>query len=125
MLRTAGRWREAGQMARFALLHLSVLAVLFVPFRWSLVGWVITLGTVVPFTLTLMALGALGATRTGLVATTEPVFAGIVAWIVLGESLDPVQLFGAAVIMAGILLAETSRRPRTAAARSGVNPVIP
>ena len=87
---------------------------------WLLVFWVITLGTVVPFTLTLMALGALGATRTGLVATTEPVFAGIVAWIVLGEALDAVQLLGAGVIMAGILLAETSRRSHPAADRSGV-----
>ena len=26
-------------MARFALRHLSTLAVLFVPFRWALVGW--------------------------------------------------------------------------------------
>jgi drug/metabolite transporter (DMT)-like permease len=89
---------------------------------WLLVGWVITLGTVIPFTLTLMALGALGATRVGLVATSEPVFAGIVAWIVLSEALDAVQLLGAAVILTGIVLAETSRRTRTAAVRSEAAP---
>jgi drug/metabolite transporter (DMT)-like permease len=77
---------------------------------WLLVCWVVVLGTVVPFTLTLMALHSLGATRTGLVATTEPVFAALVAWIVLGESLVAVQLIGAAVIMVGIVLAETARR---------------
>jgi drug/metabolite transporter (DMT)-like permease len=87
---------------------------------WVLVCWVITLGTVVPFTLTLMALGLVGATRVGLVATSEPVFAGIVAWIVLSEALDVVQLLGAAVILVGIVLAETSRRTRPDDVRSVV-----
>ena len=34
---------------------------------------------------------------------------GVVAWMVLGEVLSPVQLAGAAVVFAGILLAVTAR----------------
>jgi drug/metabolite transporter (DMT)-like permease len=40
----------------------------------------------------------------------EPVLAGAVAWVVLGEALSAVQLAGAAVVLTGILLAETARQ---------------
>jgi drug/metabolite transporter (DMT)-like permease len=39
----------------------------------------------------------------------EPVVATIVAWAWLGEALSAVQLAGAAVVLAGILLAQTAR----------------
>jgi drug/metabolite transporter (DMT)-like permease len=39
----------------------------------------------------------------------EPVVATIVAWIWLGESLSAAQLAGAAVVLAGILVAQTAR----------------
>jgi drug/metabolite transporter (DMT)-like permease len=81
-----------------------------------LVGWVVVLGTVAPFGLVLVGLRLIGAARTGLVGTAEPVMAGLVAWVVLGERLAPVQLVGAAVVMAGIVVAESARAPRPSAA---------
>ena len=77
---------------------------------WAVVVAVVVAGTVVPFLLVLRAIGELGATRVGLVGMAEPVGAGIVAWLVLGEVLSGVQLLGAAVVLTGIVLAETSRR---------------
>ena len=77
---------------------------------WLLVLAVVIAGTVVPFLLVLGAIGEVGATRVGLLGMVEPVGAGIVAWLVLGEVLDGWQLVGAAVVLAGIVLAETSRR---------------
>jgi drug/metabolite transporter (DMT)-like permease len=74
-----------------------------------LVSWVVVLGTVAPFGLVLAGLGRIGATRTGLVGTTEPPLAGVVAWSVLGETLSPAQVIGAVVVLAGIVLAETAR----------------
>ena len=76
---------------------------------WLMLGYVVILGTVAPFGLTFFALGRIGAPRTGLFGTAEPVLAGIVAWVVLGEVLSPVQLGGASVVFAGILLAVTAR----------------
>jgi drug/metabolite transporter (DMT)-like permease len=78
---------------------------------WVLVGWVVVLGTVVPYGLTLLALRSLGSARTGLLGMAEPVLAAAVAWAVLGEALSPVQLLGGAVVLTGILLAETARQP--------------
>jgi drug/metabolite transporter (DMT)-like permease len=45
----------------------------------------------------------------GIVAMLEPLVATLVAWAWLGEELAPVQLSGGAVILAGILLAQTAR----------------
>ena len=76
---------------------------------WLLLGWIVVLGTVAPFALLFVALGRIGAPRAGLFGTAEPVLAGVVAWIVLGEVLSPAQLAGASVVFAGILLAVTAR----------------
>jgi drug/metabolite transporter (DMT)-like permease len=81
-----------------------------------LVAWVVLLGTVAPFVLVLLGLRRIGATRAGLLGTLEPVLAGGVAWLVLGERLGWVQIAGAAVVLAGIVLAETARTPSASAA---------
>ena len=79
------------------------------PPTWVLVAWVAILGTAAPFALVFHGLKRIGATRTGLIGTAEPVIAGATAWIVLGQVLQPVQILGGAVLLAGIVLAETSR----------------
>ncbi len=77
---------------------------------WVLVVWIIVLGTVVPYSFVLVALSMLGSARTGLLGLAEPVMAGLVAWLVLGELLSWVQLLGAGLILTGIVLAETARQ---------------
>jgi len=71
--------------------------------------WGIVLGTIAPFTLSISALKHLPATTVGIVATFEPVAAAVIAWVWLGEALVAVQILGGVVVLAGILLAETSR----------------
>jgi drug/metabolite transporter (DMT)-like permease len=76
---------------------------------WALVLWVVVLGTIVPFVLVVGALRHISATRAGVTGMLEPVVATLVAWIWLGETLSVVQLVGAGVVLAGILLAQTAR----------------
>jgi drug/metabolite transporter (DMT)-like permease len=76
---------------------------------WTLVLWVIVLGTIAPFTLVVGALRHVTATRVGITAMLEPVVATVVAWAWLHESLDPAQLAGAAVVLAALALAQTAR----------------
>jgi drug/metabolite transporter (DMT)-like permease len=76
---------------------------------WLLVGFVIVLGTIVPFVLLVGALRHLPATRVAIAAMAEPVVAGVAAWAWLGERLGPAQVAGAAVVLAAILLAQTAR----------------
>jgi drug/metabolite transporter (DMT)-like permease len=76
---------------------------------WALVLWVIVLGSIVPFSLIVGGLRHVSATRVGIAAMLEPVVATVVAWAWLQESLSPVQLAGAVVVLAGILVAQTAR----------------
>jgi drug/metabolite transporter (DMT)-like permease len=76
---------------------------------WGFALWTIVLGTIVPFSLTIGALRHLAATRVAITMTFEPVVASIVAWAWLGETFATAQLIGGAVVLTGILLAQTSR----------------
>jgi len=87
---------------------------------WLLVTWVVLLGTVTPFALLLRGLGQIGAARVGLVGTAEPPLAGVVAWLVLGETLSAAQIIGAVIVLSGIVLAETARTPQPAVAPATV-----
>ncbi len=78
---------------------------------WLMVLWIIVLGTVAPFLLVLLAVGRLGPARVGLIGMLEPVSAGIIAWVLLGESLTTVQVIGSLIVLVGIALAETARQP--------------
>ncbi len=74
-----------------------------------LVGYVVVLGTVVPFSFVVLSMQHLRASQASVVGMTEPIMATAMAWVLLGEVLTPVQLAGAAFVLGGILLAELSR----------------
>jgi len=76
---------------------------------WLLVGFVVVIGTMITFTLLTGALRHIPATRAAIVGTLEPVLATVVAWLWLGESFGTAQLVGGAVVLAGIVLAQTAR----------------
>lgn len=80
---------------------------------WLLVTWVVLMGTIAPFLLVLGSLRRIGSQRAGIVGTTEPVWATLVAFAVLGETVTAVQVLGGLVVLAGVVVAETSRRPPT------------
>jgi drug/metabolite transporter (DMT)-like permease len=76
---------------------------------WLLAAWMVLLGTIVPFFLLVSALRHVSATTAGIVAMLEPVVGALVGWLWLSETLDGVQLGGAAVVLAAIGLAQTAR----------------
>jgi drug/metabolite transporter (DMT)-like permease len=76
---------------------------------WLLVAWIVVLGAIVPFWLSISALRHLPPTAAGLVATIEPVFASVVAWLWLEQVLSGWQVAGGLVVLTGIVLAQTAR----------------
>jgi drug/metabolite transporter (DMT)-like permease len=76
---------------------------------WALMLWMVVLGTIVPFMLIVGSLQHLRATRVAIVAMLEPVVASVVAYAWLDQRLGVQQLAGGAVVLAGILLAQTAR----------------
>ena len=75
----------------------------------GLTGWMIVMGTVIPFALAMKALAYINAAQASIIGMTEPLIASIIAWIVLAEVFTPVQMLGGVVVLAGVYLAERSR----------------
>jgi drug/metabolite transporter (DMT)-like permease len=76
---------------------------------WLLMGWMVVLGTIVPFALLAASLRHIPAARAAITAMFEPVAATVFAFAWLGESLTAYQLIGALVVLGAILLAQTAR----------------
>jgi drug/metabolite transporter (DMT)-like permease len=76
---------------------------------WLLCSYMVILGTVVPFWLVVVSLQHINASQASVIGMTEPLLASLIAWVALGEVLTPVQIVGAVVVLAGVLLAERSR----------------
>jgi drug/metabolite transporter (DMT)-like permease len=56
----------------------------------------------------------IGAAQAALLSTVEPLTIVILAGIVLGERLEPIQLVGAVLIMVSVVVAQTGPRPHGA-----------
>ena len=76
---------------------------------WLLVAFIVLIGTMVTFSLLVGSLRHISATRASIVATLEPVVATVIAWAWLGETFGATQLVGGAIVIAGILVAQSAR----------------
>ncbi len=76
---------------------------------WLLVLGVVVVGTVVPYLLSIAAVRYISGARVGLTSTIEPVIAALAAWSLLAERLEPLQVAGGVVVLAGIVVAQSQR----------------
>jgi drug/metabolite transporter (DMT)-like permease len=70
--------------------------------------------TVIPIFMTAEALRRIGANQVAMIGAVGPVSAIGFGGILLGESMSPIQLAGAALVISGVLLATVERRARKA-----------
>jgi drug/metabolite transporter (DMT)-like permease len=90
---------------------------------WGFILYLSTVVTVLPFGLYLASLRHLEASRSNLTSMLEPVVATTLAWLWLGEQMQPMQIAGGAAVLGGVLLLQiesamfirriTERMPRT------------
>jgi drug/metabolite transporter (DMT)-like permease len=73
-------------------------------FQWLLILYVVILGTMVPFGLYLDGVNLIRSTRASITATLEPITAGVISYIFLGESLEIFQLAGGVLVIGSIIL---------------------
>ena len=76
---------------------------------WALILWIIIVGTVIPYLLTVTGIRELSAGTSSVIGMIEPIFAGVIAWILLNEALSGIQLIGCVVVLFGIYLADKAR----------------
>lgn len=77
---------------------------------WAVMGLVGLIGTLAGHALFVIAVRTIRASTAGIIATAEPVFAGLIAFVAFGDRLEPLQLVGAAVIIAGIVMVQRGTR---------------
>ena len=76
---------------------------------WALILWIIIIGTVIPYLLTVTGIRELSASTGSVIGMIEPLFAGAIAWWLLSEAFNTTQLIGCAVLLLGIYLADKAR----------------
>jgi drug/metabolite transporter (DMT)-like permease len=109
-------WAVIAPWWTFPFTDLTVIAAPLLPSGpglpvWSLMVWGVLLGTVAPFLLVLGSLRRIGAQRAGIVGTTEPLWAALIGLALLGETFTVTQGIGGLAVLAGVVVAETARRP--------------
>jgi drug/metabolite transporter (DMT)-like permease len=76
---------------------------------WALLAWIGVFGSFLPMLFSFLALTHLSATSVGVISTGETVTAFLFAWVWLNEMIDGLQALGGVMVIAGIVLAQTSR----------------
>lgn len=120
----AGRLDDA---AAASALMISATAVVFVgaalatgrpylpseipPGAWPYLGAIGFAGTFLAIQTFYAGSRRIGAAQAALVSTVEPLIIVTLAWIALHETLAPIQLVGAGLIIVGVLVAQTAERP--------------
>jgi drug/metabolite transporter (DMT)-like permease len=74
------------------------------PSQWARMAYVAILGTAVPFGLYFAGIDHIRASRASITATTEPIFAGVIAFLILGETLGWLQVLGGALVLGAVVL---------------------
>ncbi|MGH9767293.1 MAG: DMT family transporter [Blastocatellia bacterium] len=71
---------------------------------WLFFIYLASVATILPFALYSASLRYLEASRSSLTSMLEPVVAASVAWVWLGEEIEPMQIAGGAAVIGGVLL---------------------
>lgn len=121
LLGERGMHRYAPWTVHFYALAFAALAchVFYPPFhyfhagfnagQWGLVAYIAVFGTVIPFGLYFVGVNFIRSTRAVVTATLEPVCAGVIAFLALGETLQPLQLLGEALVILAIVLLQVQK----------------
>jgi drug/metabolite transporter (DMT)-like permease len=84
------------------------------------VGWplvaalLVVVSSVIAYLAGVAAIARIGAPRGSLVALLEVVASAVASWLLLGQVPTPVQAVGGALILGGVALTITNRRPADA-----------
>lgn len=75
---------------------------------WTPVVWIVVMGTLVPYALTMAALHHLTPTTTGIVGMVEPVVAAAVAWAWLAQALSGWQIAGGVLVLIAVAVVQAA-----------------
>jgi len=76
---------------------------------WGALLYSAVFAVVVGYVIWYTSVQRVGNARTAVYSNLLPVVAGVIGWLLLGDRLTPLQLVGAAVVLAGIMLTRRGR----------------
>ena len=103
-LQRATAWAMTG--ALLVVLPFSLLATVTIPadpHTWALLAALALCSTVMPAFMFMAGIQRLGASRAAILSTSEPVLTALIAFLLLGEVIQPLQIPGGALIVLSIL----------------------
>jgi drug/metabolite transporter (DMT)-like permease len=86
-----------------AFLHAYSLAT------WGWIVFVAVVGAILPFGLYYEGISRIRATRASITSTLEPIMAGVLSFIFLGEVLAPLQILGGVLVISSIILLQVKQ----------------
>ena len=92
---------------------------------WLVVVMLVMISTVVSYVIGGMAVQRLSAPVAAGVSYVEPVTACVLAWVLLGERLNGVQITGGVVVLLGAYIAQSAARPHPDAAAASWVELVP
>ena len=72
--------------------------------QWFGLLYIAFMGTAIPFGLYFVGINYIRSTRASITATLEPISAGFIAYLFLGEILEPLQILGGLLVITAIVL---------------------
>jgi drug/metabolite transporter, DME family len=72
--------------------------------QWAWILYISIFGTILPFGLYFMGVNTIRSTRASITATLEPISAGVMAFLFIGEILGPLQIFGGILVIGAVVL---------------------
>jgi drug/metabolite transporter (DMT)-like permease len=78
--------------------------------QWGWIFYIVVVGTIIPFGLYFTGINYIRSTRAIITATLEPISGGLMAFFLLGEILEPLQVIGGGLVIAAIVLLQIKRQ---------------
>lgn len=82
---------------------LEALLRFYAPVEWIWILFIAVCGTILPFGLYFEGVSRIRSTHASITATLEPITAGIISALFLGEILSPLQILGGILVIASII----------------------
>jgi drug/metabolite transporter (DMT)-like permease len=92
---------------------LAAFTASYTAFAWWVILFIGTCGTLLPFGFYNAGIRIISSARASIAATLEPVIAGILAFLFLGEVMEPLQVAGGGMVIAAIILLQMDRTATT------------
>jgi drug/metabolite transporter (DMT)-like permease len=77
--------------------------------QWAWILYITVVGTIFPFGLFFLGINYIRSTRASITATLEPISAGFMAFFLLGEAMELLQVVGGALVIGAIVLLQVQQ----------------